>query len=132
MGSPLEDDDDLFSEKDDEAMAEDADTDCPIMRVSAEQKSRRRKPGRRTWIIRLLGHCIGYNFLLHKLKTIWTLDASFELITLDNGFFLVRFSSLDDYNHAKFGGPWLIFDHYLIVRPWQPNFDPLLDSFPSL
>ena len=79
------------------------------MWVSKEEKSCLRKPWRRTLIIRLLGRSIGYNFLLRKLKTIWTPTASFELITLDNGFFLVRFSSLDDNNHAKFGVSRLIF-----------------------
>ena len=123
LGSPLEDDDNLLSKEDDEAMAEDADIDCPDMRVSTQEKSCLRKPWRRTLIIRLLDR---------KLKTIWTTVASFELITLDNGFFLVRFSSLDDYNHAKFFGPWLIFYRYLIVRPCQPNFDPLQDSLRSL
>ncbi|KAJ7956883.1 Transposon TX1 uncharacterized [Quillaja saponaria] len=23
------------------------------------------------------------------------------------------------------GGPWLILDHYLTIRPWEPNFDSL-------
>ncbi|KAI9090910.1 hypothetical protein K1719_028395 [Acacia pycnantha] len=31
---------------------------------------------------------------------------------------------LDDYTNALSGGPWMIYDHYLSVRPWEPNFNP--------
>ena len=37
---------------------------------------------------------------------------------------MVKFSSYDDYEFALKGGPWLIYNHYLTVRPWSPNFDP--------
>ncbi|XP_075481174.1 uncharacterized protein LOC142521884 [Primulina tabacum] len=40
----------------------------------------------------------------------------------------VRFASIDDYNHAKVEGPWMVMDHYLIVKEWSPSFDPLSDS----
>ncbi|XP_073046080.1 uncharacterized protein [Primulina eburnea] len=32
------------------------------------------------------------------------------------------------YEFAKYGGPWLVLDHYLIVKEWYPNFDPLSDN----
>ncbi|MBA0597982.1 hypothetical protein Gorai_007763, partial [Gossypium raimondii] len=28
----------------------------------------------------------------------------------------------NDYNKALVGGPWVIFGHYLTVRPWSPDF----------
>ncbi|XVF44620.1 hypothetical protein PTKIN_Ptkin02bG0138800 [Pterospermum kingtungense] len=33
----------------------------------------------------------------------------------------------DDYSFAKFEGPWMILDHYLIVKEWYPNFDLDMD-----
>ncbi|XP_019195851.1 PREDICTED: uncharacterized protein LOC109189694 [Ipomoea nil] len=27
-----------------------------------------------------------------------------------------------------FEGPWMVLDHYLIVKPWIPDFDPLNDT----
>ncbi|XVF44685.1 hypothetical protein PTKIN_Ptkin02bG0144100 [Pterospermum kingtungense] len=40
--------------------------------------------------------------------------------------FLVKFTSKEDYDHAKFEGPWMVLDHYLIE--WYPNFDPVIDK----
>ena len=40
---------------------------------------------------------------------------------VDNGYFLARFSSVEDYEYAKYGGPWLIFNHYLCsLLVWVP------------
>ena len=34
--------------------------------------------------------------------------------------FLAKFASVEDYEYALFGGPWLVLDQ----RKWCPNFDP--------
>ena len=31
---------------------------------------------------------------------------------------------MSNYDFTLTGGPWLLFDHYLTVRPWDPGFDP--------
>ncbi|XP_019184648.1 PREDICTED: uncharacterized protein LOC109179603 [Ipomoea nil] len=51
-----------------------------------------------------------------------------DMVAIDNDYFLVRFGSVDDLDHAKFGGPWRILDHYLIVKEWSPDFDPIRDK----
>ncbi|KAI9119911.1 hypothetical protein K1719_009300 [Acacia pycnantha] len=56
---------------------------------------------------------------------LWARKGVFSLIHLGNGFFVVKFTNQDDYINALTGGPWLIFDHYLTVRPWEPNFHPM-------
>ncbi|KAL7163813.1 hypothetical protein ACSBR2_039852 [Camellia fascicularis] len=55
-----------------------------------------RKPWENALIIRLLGKTIGYRMLCTRVKNIWGLQ----------------------------GGPWVIMDHYLTVRRWEPNFKP--------
>ncbi|CAN1158503.1 hypothetical protein LINPERHAP2_LOCUS22176 [Linum perenne] len=40
-----------------------------------------------------------------------------------NSFFLVRFSEEDDYQRALFKGPWKIFDYYITVGRWSPEFN---------
>ena len=62
----------------------------------------------------------------------WKLKAAIDLVAMNNEFFLVKFASVDDYDYAKYGGPWLIFYHYLTIRPWKPNFDTAQDSLQSL
>jgi len=46
------------------------------------------------------------------------------MIDLANDFFIAKFSLLEDYHFVLREGPWMIFDHYLAIRKWEPNFDP--------
>ena len=39
----------------------------------------------------------------------WKLKAAIDLVAMNNGLFLVKFASVDDYDYAKYGGPCLIF-----------------------
>lgn len=41
---------------------------------------------------------------------------------VDNGFFMVKFDLEADREKVIEGGPWMIFDHYLAVSNWSPNF----------
>nr|GLL37616.1 uncharacterized protein LOC109187360 [Ipomoea trifida] len=92
------------------------DSKCPIISVTKEEKERLRRPWRRSLIIKLLGRKVSYCYLLQKLKRMWNLDASFELIALDQDLFLAKFESLRDYDYAKFLGPWVIMDHCLVLQ----------------
>ncbi|XP_019170456.1 PREDICTED: uncharacterized protein LOC109166027 [Ipomoea nil] len=51
-----------------------------------------------------------------------------DLIALDNDYHLVQFRSIDNLEFAMYEGPWLVLDHYLIVKPWEPDFDPMNDT----
>ncbi|XP_031120941.1 uncharacterized protein LOC116024180 [Ipomoea triloba] len=83
-----------------------------------------------------MGRKVGYAYLLRRLNSLWRPKGRMELIALDNDYFLVKFGIRDDLE-----GSWMILDHYLIVKEWVPNFDPLTDTtkkvlvwvrFPSL
>ncbi|KAI9122819.1 hypothetical protein K1719_005708 [Acacia pycnantha] len=41
----------------------------------------------------------------------------------DDGWKL-KFTNKEDYMNAIAGGPWMIYDHYLTVKPWEANFRP--------
>lgn len=47
-------------------------------------------------------------------------------------YFLFKFEKKADYKHVLEGGPWVIGGHYLTVRQWSPNLNPLTDSFSKL
>ncbi|XP_016186131.1 uncharacterized protein LOC107627827 [Arachis ipaensis] len=55
----------------------------------------------------------------------WGKQGSIEVIDIGNDFFIVKFFSQEDLDFALTGGPWKIFDHYLAIRPWKPNFNPV-------
>ncbi|KAI9127677.1 hypothetical protein K1719_000670 [Acacia pycnantha] len=40
----------------------------------------------------------------------------------------MKLTNKEDYLHALTGGPWMLFDHYLTVRPWEPAFQPMTAS----
>jgi len=47
-----------------------------------------------------------------------------QIVDLSHDFYLVTFTSLEDQCRALMEGPWMIYDHYLVVRAWSANFDP--------
>ena len=50
------------------------------------------------------------------------LVASFEILDIGNGYFMVKFDNEDDQNKVIVDGPWMIFDHYIVVQNWVLDF----------
>lgn len=73
-------------------------------------------------IIKLLGRNMGFKPLMDRISNLWDLEGFFTPVDLGLGFYLIRFESRADYNKVYTGGPWIIQDHYLTVRKWQPQF----------
>lgn len=85
----------------------------------------------KTIIVKLLGGKIGFNALLNKLPLIWSPNGKFQLMDLENDFYLISFQEEDDYNYALIEGPWTIFKKYLSVRPWSLDFSTTQSSIDS-
>ncbi|KAG5225528.1 receptor protein [Salix suchowensis] len=111
-----EDEDNHFNEcvSDDDDDESDED-DCPRIRA----------PWKQTLIIKLMGRKVGYMFFMQRLKNMWKLRGDFTLTDLGNDFYLAKFANTEDREHVLFGRPWMVTDHYLTVRTWHPNFDPV-------
>ena len=110
----MKDTKDWISDDDEPLIEDELDSECPSIR----------RPWKQTMIVKLLGRSIGFNLLLKKIKELWRPTTTIELVALDNRFFMVKFTAREDYEFAKFGGPWMIFTHYLTIQPWKQNFDP--------
>ncbi|XP_031124352.1 uncharacterized protein LOC116027066 [Ipomoea triloba] len=121
-----------FDSEDDEIEDEEEDKDCPTIRLTRAEKRILRAPWKQTLIIKLWGRSVGYNYLLRKLQNMWKPSAPMDLVAIENDYFLVRFTAKKDYEFAKLEGPWMILDHYLVVKEWHPNFDPLTDKTEKL
>lgn len=122
---------DLVSD-DEEELDDDVDKSCPVIRLTRDEKVRLRSRWKQTLIVKVMGRNVGYGYLLKRLTSLWRPKARMELVTVDNGYFLAKFSSVDDYEFAKYGGPWMVLDHYLIVKEWIPNFDPFTEKTESM
>ncbi|XP_031131691.1 uncharacterized protein LOC116033077 [Ipomoea triloba] len=108
------------------------DPNCPRIPVTKEEKERLRRPWRRSLILRVLGRKVSYSYLLQRLQKMWISEANFDLIALDQDYFVAKFESLRDYEFAKYEGPWIILGHYLTVQEWEPNFHPYKNKLSKL
>lgn len=89
--------------------------DCPSFVLSSTKETRIREPWKFGVIVKLLGHRIGFKTLETQLKGLWVKKGIITVIDLGNDYFLVNFSHKDDQIYALTEGPWLIYDHDLIV-----------------
>lgn len=48
------------------------------------------------------------------------------------GFYVIRFELQNDYVQVLMRGPWKLFDHYLTIQIWKPNFEPMTESITSM
>ncbi|KAI9093564.1 hypothetical protein K1719_027013 [Acacia pycnantha] len=103
-------------------IVEDKNRKFPKFEFSSKFKQRLYKAWRKSVIVKLLGRSIGYKALLTRLQSMWAKKGVVRLIDIGHGFYVVKMINKQDYQNALTGGPWMIYDHYLTVRPWEPNF----------
>ncbi|KAJ4847160.1 hypothetical protein Tsubulata_045745 [Turnera subulata] len=121
-----EGDSDLDSESDCDSGDEEDET-CPTIRLTSSQKKRLRAPWRQALLVKMLGRKVGFKFLERKLNQLWSISGRIYVTDIGGDYFVVRFMSTEDYNHALRNGPWMVADHYLTIRKWVPNFDPKME-----
>jgi hypothetical protein len=102
--------------------------DCPIFVLSKSEEKRIHRPWKRGVIVKLLGRRIGYKALETRLKQMWVKKGIINIIDLGNDYYLVTFTHDFDHGTALMNGPWFIYDHYLTVKEWSPDFHPQSDT----
>ncbi|XP_050222758.1 uncharacterized protein LOC126672849 [Mercurialis annua] len=120
--------DSIAGDFDDFEVEEDDITICrgegmPKISFSEKVKSELSKQWRLTVIVKLLGRPIGYRNLCNRLETMWNFVERFDVIDLENNYFLVKFRNGQDMQSVITGGPWVMLGHYLSVEAWHPEFD---------
>ncbi|PPE02506.1 hypothetical protein GOBAR_DD00490 [Gossypium barbadense] len=68
------------------------------------------------------GRKIAFNALLNEVTMLWNSEHLFQLMDLENDYYLASFNDEEDHNNVLTNGPWVIFGQYLIVRPRSPTF----------
>lgn len=58
-----------------------------------------------------------------KLANTWKLEGAIDIMNVGNGLFMIKFDREEYKLKVINGGPWMIFDHYLVVRQWDPYFN---------
>ncbi|XP_031104379.1 uncharacterized protein LOC116007853 [Ipomoea triloba] len=54
----------------------------------------------------------------------WRLQGKHNLMDIGFGCFIIRFDNRKDYLHVLLDGPWKIFDNYLVIQRWEPEYRP--------
>ena len=92
------------------------------VKLSKETFSRIRAPWLKALIVKVYGRTVGFNYLTFKINALWKPLAKLDCVNLGKDFFLIRFSSSDDYDKVLKGGPWFVGEHFLAIKPWEPYF----------
>ena len=74
--------------------------------------------------MKVFGRSVGLNFMQAKLFALWKPAGRLDCVDLGHGFFLTRLSLGEDYENVLRKGLWFIGDHFLSIRPWEPDFKP--------
>lgn len=119
-------------ENDEDLIVEEGSNRCPIIKLTKEEKRNIHRPWKLVLIIKVLGRKVGYNCLLNRIKPLWHPKSKMDLVAIEYDYFVVKFGSVDDYEYAKYEGPWMVMDHYLITKEWVPNFDPFQDTMEKI
>lgn len=74
------------------------------MGMIRKEKIESRWPWKTSLIIKLISKKIGYQYLLKHFQIMWRLKSPISLIDLPNDFFIVRFTTKDDYSTTLIQG----------------------------
>nr|XP_023901561.1 uncharacterized protein LOC112013401 [Quercus suber] len=121
-------DDDGESDEEVEALRQ----GCIAVSFDKDFKQKIRKPWARALIVKVYGRTVRLNFLQAKLLSLWKPAGRLDCVDLKQGFFLTRLSLREDFENVLKKGPWFIGDHFLSLRPWEPNFKPATANVSSI
>ncbi|KAG5609952.1 hypothetical protein H5410_021233 [Solanum commersonii] len=88
-----------------------------------------------------IGDVPGYNALTRYINQFWTIAVKPKVFYHEDGYYVIRFASIDDMNQILYSGPYTINNRPIILKPWTVNFDfnkefptkiPLWLKFPKL
>lgn len=92
--------------------------------LSKEEKIQIRSKYNSSLIIKLMGKSTQYHYLIQKPKSLWKPTGEMDCILLGRGFYLLKFSNIEDFNLVLKNSHWFINGQFLSVRLWEPMFSP--------
>ncbi|KAI0522857.1 hypothetical protein KFK09_005242 [Dendrobium nobile] len=92
--------------------------------------------GGEDWDLCLVGYSMGrrpyYEALLGAINKTWSLKGSLKLLSLNDGFFLIRFTCQDDFDMVWSKGVWFLLGKPFVLQKWHPKFTPKKEEFESV
>ncbi|CAI0424802.1 unnamed protein product [Linum tenue] len=116
----------MREEDSDDVIPEDDDPRCPTIPFTSREKLGYRRKWRSALIVKVLEQSFPFPVISRRLEALWEKVGFLQISSLSYGYYVVRFTNQIDYEQASVGGPWLIGQHYITVRPWRRGFNPKL------
>ncbi|XP_020694205.1 uncharacterized protein LOC110108041 [Dendrobium catenatum] len=92
--------------------------------------------GKDLWDLCLVGYSLVqrpyYERLLMAMNKAWKLKGSFSLLSLADDFFLLKFTSSEDFDMIWSGGPWFLLGKPFFLQKWNLKFQPKRDEAASI
>ena len=126
FGDIMEDDEE--SDEEVEALRE----GLVAVKFPRELKQKIRVPWARALIVKVYGRSIGFNYIQTRLLALWKPAGRLDCVDLGYGFFLTRLTLKEDFEKVLQKGPWFIGEHFLSIRPWEPDFKPEVANVSSI
>ena len=86
-------------------------------------------PRREALVVKLLGKNLSFTAMRERLRGIWRLKDGYKVMDVGFGYFMIKFDLLEDREKAICRGPWMLQDHYLVVKEWSLPFNSCESSF---
>ncbi|XP_061356179.1 uncharacterized protein LOC133300616 [Gastrolobium bilobum] len=116
------------TEKPSEVQCETDEEGMANFKLSNAFKKKAWRPWRKVIFVKLLGKKLDLPVIKKRLQNMWAREGQIFVTDVENGFFLVRFSIHKNMDFALTAGPWVLFDHYLSIKSWEPDFNPYSSS----
>lgn len=95
---------------------------CSV-KLSNREKTSIVAPWSESVIMYVRGLKIFKEAMLEKLMKLWKLKSTPIILPLGKGFFLLKFSAVEDRWKAILNGPTLINGQFMSLQPWKPRFN---------
>lgn len=77
---------------------------------------------KQTVMVHLFARGLGYKGLEMAIKILWKPKGGYQVMDLENNYYIVQFAVRSDYLWVLPDGPWVVKETYLTIQPWSPNF----------
>jgi hypothetical protein len=87
----------------------------PMLHIDTKVIDELSVPWEDVLVVKLIGEELSFDIMKNQLETVWNLAGKFDLMDIDNGFYMVKFDREEGKTMVINGVPWKMLNHYLSV-----------------
>ncbi|PNY14345.1 hypothetical protein L195_g011025 [Trifolium pratense] len=87
----------------------------PMLHVDTKVIDELSVPWKDVLVVKIIGKELTFDIMKNQLENVWNLAGKFDLMDIENGFYMVKFDREEGKTKVINGVPWKLLDHYLTV-----------------